>query len=125
MQASTIRFIDANIFLSRWDDAAARDYLETLDPEKDYTSVTVLGEVYHVLTRKGVDDVFRLIRRLMAMTTVLEVTQDDLFNAVKNPIDIEINDKISIAVMRRNGIDTILSYDKGFDQDKTIKRIGL
>lgn len=33
-----------------------------------------------------------------------------------------INDKIHTAAMKNNGLNTIISYDKNFDKDKTIKR---
>ena len=39
-----------------------------------------------------------------------------------NPLEININDRIHIAVMRNNDVNTIISFDKDFDRDKTIKR---
>ncbi len=81
-----------------------------------------MTEVVHVLERKGAENIFQYIRTLLFGTTVLEITQDDLFRALSNPAAIKVNDRINIQIMKRNNIDTILSFDKGFDKDKTIKR---
>ena len=58
----------------------------------------------------------------MGSITVYEFTKDDLFNAIKNSSDLNINDKIHIEVMKRNNVNVIISFDKDFDREKTIKR---
>jgi len=35
-----------------------------------------------------------------------------LFNAIKNSVDIEIDDKINLEIMKRNNIFVIVSFDK-------------
>ena len=58
----------------------------------------------------------------MGSIQIFDVTQNDLFNAIKNPINIDINDKIHIEVMKNNNINTIISFDKDFDKDRTVIR---
>jgi predicted nucleic acid-binding protein len=119
---STIKFIDANIFIERWGNAAAKELTDNLDPEKHCTSVLVLAEVHHKLSRKGLKNAFGYIRNIMGAIKVHDICQGDLFNAMKNPSPLCINDKMHIEVMKRNGMNTIISFDKGFDKDKTIMR---
>ena len=118
-------FIDANIFLKRWSDEKVEKFLNTLDRDKHKTSVLVLAEVSHKLEQSQVKNNFEYIRDVMGKIEVLEVTRSDLFQALKNQIPIGVNDKIHIAVMKRNNINTIISFDKDFDKDKTIRRIEL
>ena len=119
---STIKFIDANIFIERWSNPEAKQLTDSLNREKHCTSVLVLAEVYHKLKLKSIKNVFEYIRGIMGAIKIYDFTQQDLFDAIKNPSDININDKIHISVMKNNNIDTIISFDKGFDKDKTIKR---
>jgi predicted nucleic acid-binding protein len=119
---STISFIDANIFITRWSDEKAKALIDDLNSEEHCTSVLVLSEVYHKLSAKNLNNVFEYIRAIMGAIKVYDVTQNDLFNAMKNTAKIGINDRIHIEVMRRNGIMTMISYDKDFDKDSRIKR---
>ncbi|MFH0752640.1 MAG: type II toxin-antitoxin system VapC family toxin [archaeon] len=118
----TTKFIDANIFIERWSNQEARHLIDNLDSESHCTSVLVLAEVYHKLQKRGVKSSFEYIRTIMGTIKVHELTQNDLFNAMKNPLDIGINDKIHIEVMRRNNITAIISFDKDFDKNKTLTR---
>lgn len=117
-----IKFIDANIFIERWSNQKAEKFLDNLNREEYCTSILVLTEVYHKLTKKNIKNTFDYIRTIMGMIRVHEITQEDLFNAAKSPIEMNINDKIHIAVMKRNSIKTIVSFDTDFDNDKTIIR---
>ena len=117
-----IKFIDANIFIERWSNPKAEQLTNSLNREKHSTSVLVLAEVYHKLKLKNIKNVFEYIRGIMGSINVYDFTQQDLFDAIKNPSGININDKIHISVMKNNNLDTIISFDKGFDRDKTIKR---
>ena len=58
----------------------------------------------------------------MGTIKVYDMTQNDLFIAMKDSLDININDKIHIATMKRNNITVIISFDTDFDKDKTIFR---
>jgi len=117
-----IKFIDANIFIERWTNPKAQELIDNLDREKQCTSVLVLAEVYHKLKVKNVGNIFDYLRGILGSITVYDFTKDDLFNAIKNPADINVNDKIHIETMKRNKVNTIISYDKDFDRDKTIIR---
>ncbi len=119
---SMIKFIDANIFIERWSNQKVKELLDSLDREKHCTSVLVLSEVYHKLRQKGSKKIFETIRGIMGAIDVFDVTQNDLFNAAKSPLDININDKLHIEAMLRNNIATVISYDKDFDKDKRVKR---
>ena len=117
-----IKFIDANIFIERWSNPKAKELIDSLSREKHCTSVLVLAEVYHKLKQKNVKNVFDYLRGIMGAIKIYDFTQNDLFNAIKNLSDLNINDKIHIEVMKRNNIDTIISFDSDFDRDKTIRR---
>jgi predicted nucleic acid-binding protein len=119
---STPKFIDANVFIERWANPKARELIDNLDQGEYCTSTLVLTEVYHKLKLKGIKNVFDYVRTIMGALKVYEFYQTDLFNAMKNPIEMNINDKIHIEVMKRNGVSIIISYDRDFDKDKTIKR---
>ena len=119
---STTKFIDANIFIERWSNPKAEQLTNSLNREEHCTSVLVLAEVCHKLKLKNIRNIFEYIRGIMGAIKIYDFTQQDLFDAIKNPSDININDKIHISVMKNNDIDTIISFDKGFDKDKTIKR---
>ena len=116
-------FIDANIFLKRWSDLKVEKFINSLDRDKHKTSVLVLAEVSHKLENKQVKNTFEYIRDIMGKIEVLDVTRNDLFQALKNQTPIGVNDRIHLAVMKRNNIHAIISFDKDFDKDKTIKRI--
>lgn len=120
---STTSFIDTNIFLTRWSDERSRALIDSLDSEQHCTSVLVLAELCHKLTVRNASNVFDYMRAIMGAIKVHDVIQNDLFNALKSPIKIDINDKINIEVMRRNSIVTMISYDKDFDKDRTIRRV--
>ncbi len=117
-----IKFVDANIFIQRWYNPKVEEFTNFLDRERHCTSVLVLIEVSHKLKMKGIDNVFNYIRGIMGSITVYDIIQEDFFNAMKSNLDMSINDKIYLAVMKRNNIHTIVSFDKDFDKDKTIKR---
>lgn len=119
---STIKFIDANIFIRRWSDPAVEHFINFLEPEEYCTSVLVLIEAYHHLQKRNFTGTFGYLRTIMGTIKVYDIIQDDLFSAIKNPLPIRINDRIHIAVMKRNNIQTIISYDTDFDKEKEIRR---
>ena len=117
-----IKFIDANIFIERWSNPKAEEFTNSLNSENHCTSVLVLAEVYHKLKQKNIKNIFDYIRGIMGTIKVYEFIRNDLFNAIKNPLDLNINDKIHIEIMKRNKVLTIVSYDEDFDRVKTIIR---
>ncbi len=119
---STTKFIDANIFIKRWDTPKVKEFVDSLDRDMHCTSVLALAEVYHKLKKKNIENAFGYIRTVMGVIRVYDFIQDDMFEAMKNPADININDRIHLAIMKRNNISTIVSFDQDFDSDKTITR---
>ena len=119
---SMLKFIDANIFIERWSNDKAKELTDSLEREEHCTSVLVLAEVYHKLKLKNVKNAFEYIRGIMGSINVYDFTKDDLFNAIKSPSDLNVNDKIHIEVMKKNNIHTIISFDKDFDKVKAITR---
>ena len=95
---STTKFVDSNIFIERWSNEKAREFTDSLDREKHCTSVLVLAEVYHKLNKKNVENVFDFIRGIMGSIRVFNFTQQDLFDAIKSIADMNINDRINIAI---------------------------
>src|SRR3989338_7143142 len=118
---SMTKFVDANIFLKQIIDPKVKEFVSNLNPEDYCTSVLVLTEVHHKLTKKGLE-AFKLVREIMSVVSVLDITQSDFFLALTSNLEININDKIHIATMKRNNISTIISFDKDFDKEKTIAR---
>ncbi|MBN1544927.1 type II toxin-antitoxin system VapC family toxin [Candidatus Woesearchaeota archaeon] len=119
---SSLKFIDANIFIERWTNPSAKEFVDALCPDEHCTSVLVLAETYHKLHQKGVISAFDYIRTLMGAMKVHDITQNDLFNAMKSGLDMRINDRIHLEVMKRNSVSVIVSFDKDFDKDKTVRR---
>jgi predicted nucleic acid-binding protein len=119
---STPKFIDANIFIERWTNPSAKAFIDALHPDEHCTSVLVLAEVYHKLQQKGVKSAFEYMRAIMGVLKVHEITQNDLFNAMKSQLEMRINDRIHLEVMKRNDVHIIVSFDKDFDKDKTVRR---
>ena len=119
---SMIKFSDENIFIERWSNPKVKMFIDNLNREEYGTSVLVLAEVFHKLTKKSLQNAFEYVRNLMGALKMFAVTQDDLFSAMKNNTNINVNDKIHLATMKRNEIYTIISLDTDFDKDKTITR---
>ncbi len=129
-------FIDSNIpmYLSGPDGlqkAAARALLDQLATDEAHfvTSVEVIQEILHR---------YVAIRRFDAIPTavgfvlgicdeIFDVTLPDVLAAqgiVMQGTKLSARDALHIAVMQRESIDTILSFDRGFDTWPGIKRIG-
>ena len=119
---STTKFIDTNIFIERFSNPLAKNLTDHLDPEKHFTSVLVLSELYHKLQQKRIMSISSYIKGIMSAIRVEPITQNDLFNAMRNNSMLEINDRIHLEVMKRNNAHVIVSYDKGFDADPIIER---
>ena len=116
------KFIDANIFIERWSNPKAREFTNSLNSKEHCTSTLVLAEVYHKLEKKNITNILEYIRAIMGAIKVYDITQNDLFNAIKNPLKININDKIHIETMKRNNVRIIISFDKDFDKEKSVFR---
>jgi predicted nucleic acid-binding protein len=92
------------------------------------TSSEVLQEILHVRSRRlGNGDATRAARAASALVAdVLPVTQADVLTAcdLLDTTRLTPRDAIHAAVMKNNGIRTLVSIDRDFDALKTIRRIG-
>ncbi len=126
-------FLDANVFIHAYESKgpkfdASRRLLGRINcgEMRAKTSVLVLNEVLHFFSsnynlESGVK-VFSNIRKTPNLE-ILGVESKDLelvVEFVKQGLD--TSDAYHAAVMRANGLDTICSYDKGFDRIKSIRR---
>ncbi|VVC02290.1 PIN domain protein [uncultured archaeon] len=90
------------------------------------TSVLVLNEVLHYFSKNyspqaGLS-VFSNIRKTPNLG-ILGVQAEDLeLVAQIVKVGLDATDAYHAAVLQSNGIDTICSYDKGFDKVKTFRR---
>ncbi len=119
---SMTKFVDANVIIGSWSDPAAENLMGALNKETHATSVLALAEAYRKLQKKGIGNLFEFFRELLANMAVYDVSIGDFFNAIKSNVQLSINDKMHIEVMKRNTISTIISFDKDFDKVNTITR---
>ncbi len=128
-------FLDANIpmYLAggiHANQVVARQLLEraVADTEVLVTDAEVLQEILH---RYGAIDRRHLINE--AMDTILGLV-DQVFPIERSDVELardlvlgarlSARDAIHVAVMRRRGVERIMSFDRGFDQIPGIVRIG-
>jgi predicted nucleic acid-binding protein len=99
------------------------------DGRKFVTNAEVLQEILHRYTAirrtDMIDPAFDVVTGLV--DEVLPVTGEDALMAKGTVLSggrLSARDAIHLAVMRRHRIDTILSFDRGFDRVPGIKRLG-
>lgn len=127
-------FIDANIFihaaLGRDKKAEeCRNFLKKVESgeQNSHTSVLVLEEALKAISHfRGESPSVEVINRFLRIKnlTVLALAKEDLecsFEFFKKSLD--VHDSLHLAIMKKQGITTILSYDKDFDSIKGIKRV--
>ncbi|MBI3073152.1 MAG: type II toxin-antitoxin system VapC family toxin [Deltaproteobacteria bacterium] len=128
-------FLDANIFLyaiggeSPHRDACRAVLSAVAAGQIDgVTSSEVLQEILHVRSRRlGNADAANAVRAASALVAdVLPVTQADVLSAcdLLSSTRLGPRDAIHAAVMKNNGIRTLISIDKDFNSLKGIQRIG-
>ena len=100
----------------------------TQENQKLVTSTEVFQEILHRYTaiqkkdaiQKAYDVLLELTDHIFDITRLdIEMAKDDLLSHA----NISARDAIHIAVMKRNKTNTILSFDRGFDQISKITRI--
>ncbi|HST67326.1 MAG TPA: type II toxin-antitoxin system VapC family toxin [Mycobacteriales bacterium] len=126
-------FIDTNVFIYAVAEdspyqAAAAETMEALGAGRAAaaaTSVTVVEELWHQELSGRIpgldgaaDSVFTLMRPVLAVT-------DDILAAA---LDLKVrglgaNDRVHVATCHANGIDTILTADRGFDAAPGLRRV--
>jgi predicted nucleic acid-binding protein len=99
-----------------------------LDRRRLVTSAQVLQEILHryaaIQRRDAIDPTFDLL--LGVVDVVLPVTVDDVSDAralVVEHRELSARDALHAALMRRHGIETILSFDRGFDAIDGLHRL--
>lgn len=126
-------FIDTNVFVyavaedSPYRPAAA-ETVEALGAGRASaaaTSVTVIEELWHQELRGrlpgldgAADSVFTLMRPVLAVTEEIVAAAFEL--TVRG---LGANDRIHVATCHANGIDTILTADRGFDAAPGLRRV--
>lgn len=97
--------------------------------ERLVTDVEVLQEILHryvaIGRRDAVQPAYDAI--LAVVDDVLSITKRDLVRAkeiVLGSTNISARDALHLAVMEHHGIETVLSFDRGFDGFPGINRLG-
>ena len=108
----------------------ARRALERLvgEAERLVTDVEVIQEILHRYGAIGRRDAIGpCVDTLLGLADeVFPVDLDDVlqaWNQMHEAPHVSARDAIHVAVMRRRGIDTILSFDKGYDAISGVNRI--
>ncbi|MFH1095536.1 MAG: type II toxin-antitoxin system VapC family toxin [Candidatus Micrarchaeota archaeon] len=126
-------FLDANVFIHAFDSNGSKHevskrFLKRISGAemKACTSVLVLNEVlYFFSVHDGPEKGVRIFSNLRKMPNlvVLPVSDRDLEHvAAFIQAGLDATDAYHAAVMKCNGIDTICSYDKGFERASGLKR---
>lgn len=129
-------FVDSNVPMylvgaphARKTDAQMLVERAALDREKLVTDAEVLQEILHryaaIDRRDAIQPAFDALLRVV--DAVLPVTLEDVEAAksiVLSPLRISSRDALHVAVMRRHGIGSILSFDRGFDAVDGLRRLG-
>lgn len=125
-------FVDANVVLYAAvpDNPPAPACIRLLDAVLDgrldgKTSTSVIEEVFHVELRSTELDLRGVAGVAYAMFTPLLAVTDE---TIKLALDLDArtlgsNDRVHAATCRLNGIDTIVSVDRGFDGVDGLSRI--
>ncbi|MGI8699625.1 MAG: type II toxin-antitoxin system VapC family toxin [Nocardioidaceae bacterium] len=129
-------FLDANIPMylvgaEHPNKSSARRLVEASVSRQDrlVTDVEVLQEILHryaALRRPdAIQPAFDVLLGLV--DDVFSIDTDDVQSAKQVLLagsDLSARDTLHIAVMRRHGVDTIMSFDRGFDRSPGLTRLG-
>ena len=126
-------FIDANVFIAAYLDSQAqgkkaRVLLEKIakGEQNAITNALVINEVfYRIKEIRGVELMERIHKNISAYTHLSIMPIND--KVISSSIEyirsgLEVSDAFHAATMKIAGVDTICSYDEGFDKVKGIKR---
>jgi predicted nucleic acid-binding protein len=93
------------------------------------TDVEVFQEILHryvaIGRREAIQPAFDVLSGIV--DEVLAVMEQDVMRAreiILGSVNLSARDAVHIAVMERNGIETIMSFDKGFDGFPGVLRLG-
>ncbi|MHC1611134.1 MAG: type II toxin-antitoxin system VapC family toxin [Candidatus Methanospirareceae archaeon] len=137
-----MRFLDANVFIyayykpkreltERQKEMKERSK-ETIrrinEGEEVVTTVVHLSEVTNILKRAlSIEDLYSLLIGLFSMDNVkiVDVTTEDYLGAVEltSELKMDPNDSLAVDVMRREDVNEIYTFDRGFDGVAGIIRV--
>ena len=126
-------FIDANVFIYAYTDKLERGkkskaFLDKVarGEQNATTSALVVNEVlYYMHEARGMGGVEDAHRHIRSMNSLSMLPLDDKVVAVSLEYmrnGLQVTDAFHAATMKLAGIDTICSYDRGFDEKKGIIR---
>ncbi len=97
--------------------------------ERLVTDVEVLQELLHryvsIDRPAAIQPAFDLLLGLVDETFPVDLTDVEMAKqVVLGTIGLSARDALHVAVMRRHGVDTIMSFDRGFDRCAGLTRIG-
>jgi predicted nucleic acid-binding protein len=124
-------FVDANVFVySVTESPASASCLRVLEAvasgeAEGRTSPAVLQEVWHVIERlSGARQDGLVEGALTIFSPLLPVTEEVLGNALAvEASSLDANDRLHVGTCAVEGIDTILTADRGFDGVAGIRRV--
>ncbi|KXB06145.1 hypothetical protein AKJ53_01205 [candidate division MSBL1 archaeon SCGC-AAA382F02] len=127
-------FVDANIFLYAIQGhpefgKTSKKVLKRIDEnEEAVTSVITLAEVCWWLEKhKQISKIQEQIKLILSIfnLNIVQITQEDFLNGAEliRELDIDFNDCLNLAVMRRLGIGKIYSNDSDFDKANWVERV--
>lgn len=126
-------FLDANIFVnaalsSGPDGQASRTFLKRVAGGEQNATISplVMDEAIYILRpKKGLDFTIKYLRNVLANPHIQVLAVDErVLNQLPNYLEqgMEPRDAMHAATMQVYGISTICSFDRGFDDIKSIKR---
>jgi predicted nucleic acid-binding protein len=97
--------------------------------EKLVTDAEVLQEILHryaaINRREAIPPAFAALQRVVDLVFPIEPGDvDDAARLLLSSPHLSARDALHLAIMRRHGVDRILSFDRGFDQVPGITRLG-
>jgi predicted nucleic acid-binding protein len=137
-----MRFIDANVFIYAYykpkgeltdkqmemKERSKEIVRRVNEGEEVITTIIHLSEVSNILKRAlSIENLYSLLIGLFSLDNVriVDVAEGDYLGAVElmSELKKDPNDCLALEVMRRENINEIYSFDKGFDGVRGIKRV--
>jgi predicted nucleic acid-binding protein len=129
-------FLDANIPMYSYgaqhpNKAVAQRLLEeaSVQGERLVTSAEVLQEILHrysaIRRPDAIQPCFDLVLGLVSEVFAVDLTDVEAAKQIlADGLNVSARDALHIAVMRRHGVETIMSFDRGFDRCPGLTRLG-
>jgi len=137
-----MRFLDANVFIYAYykpkreltekqkemKECSKETIRRINEGEEVITTVVHLSEVTNILKRAlSMEDLYSLLIGLFSMDNVkiVDVTTEDYLGAIEltSELKMDPNDCLAVDVMRRENINEIYTFDRGFDGVAGIIRV--